>query len=138
MWKARRVLQPRTARGMLLAAVAAISLTGAECAERPAGYHNVFEEGGLYTGCNYWASNAGLYMWRRWEPETVKKDIELLAASGVNMTISLGASMNSTVPDTAISDGSRISSVRVMDFMYSRSLMPLALPTRVAAAVWMP
>lgn len=72
-------------KGVLLAAIAAISLMGADCAERPADYHNVFEEGGLYTGCNYWASNAGLYMWRRWEPETVKRDIDLLAASGVNM-----------------------------------------------------
>ena len=69
----------------LLAALAALTFAGADGADRPAGYSNVFEDGSFYTGCNYWASNAGLYMWRRWEPETVKKDIELLAASGVNM-----------------------------------------------------
>ena len=69
----------------LLAALAAMTFVGADGADRPAGYSNVFEDGSFYTGCNYWASNAGLYMWRRWEPETVKMDIELLAASGVNM-----------------------------------------------------
>ena len=43
------------------------------------------EDGEFRTGCNYWASNAGMYMWRRWEPQTVAKDLEKLSEYGVNV-----------------------------------------------------
>lgn len=47
---------------------------------------NIFTEGEtFYTGCNYWASNAGMYMWRRWNPQAVEKDIAELSKSGVNI-----------------------------------------------------
>ena len=39
----------------------------------------------FYTGCNYWASNAGMYMWRRWDPKAVEKDIAELSRNGVNI-----------------------------------------------------
>lgn len=34
-------------------------------------------------GCNYWASNAGVYMWRDWDEKTVVEDLKLLAKTGV-------------------------------------------------------
>ena len=47
---------------------------------------NIFTDGStFYTGCNYWASNAGMYMWRRWNPAAVSKDIAELAKNGVNV-----------------------------------------------------
>jgi len=47
---------------------------------------NPFTDGSaFYTGCNYWASNAGMYMWRRWNPQVVEKDIAELSRSGINM-----------------------------------------------------
>ena len=47
---------------------------------------NVFTSGEkFYTGCNYWASNAGMYMWRRWNPQAVEKDIAELSKNGVNI-----------------------------------------------------
>ena len=51
-----------------------------------AGPKNVFTDGEtFYTGCNYWASNAGMYMWRRWNPQAVEKDIAELSRNGVNI-----------------------------------------------------
>lgn len=35
-------------------------------------------------GCNYWASNAGMYMWREFDAEVVEKDFALLASYGVD------------------------------------------------------
>ena len=35
-------------------------------------------------GCNYWASNAGCFMWKRFDENVVKKDLEYLASYGVN------------------------------------------------------
>lgn len=34
-------------------------------------------------GCNYWASHAGTEMWRKWEPEEARKDLQVLRAHGV-------------------------------------------------------
>ena len=51
----------------------------AEVAARPA----LFRAGEFLTGCNYWASHAGIYMWRRWSPETVERDVAELAQNGV-------------------------------------------------------
>lgn len=41
---------------------------------------NIFEKNDFFTGCNYWASHAGIYMWRNWSAEDVERDLELLAA----------------------------------------------------------
>lgn len=44
-----------------------------------------FESGTFVTGCNYWASHAGIYMWRDWSPETVSADLELMGANRLSM-----------------------------------------------------
>ena len=35
-------------------------------------------------GCNYWASNAGMYMWRNFDEKVVEKDFSLLSSHGVD------------------------------------------------------
>ena len=35
-------------------------------------------------GCNYWASNAGMYMWRNFDENVVDRDFALLKEHGVN------------------------------------------------------
>lgn len=34
-------------------------------------------------GCNYWASNAGIEMWREFEPDTIDNDLKILSTHGV-------------------------------------------------------
>ena len=41
--------------------------------------------GRMSVGCNYWASHAGMYMWRNWNAQQVEKDLDLLAAHGMTM-----------------------------------------------------
>ena len=66
---------------LLMAALAAVTM-GSLTAETK----NIFTSGEkFYTGCNYWASNAGMYMWRRWNPQAVEKDIAELETNGVNV-----------------------------------------------------
>lgn len=36
-------------------------------------------------GVNYWASHAGVDMWRNWREDVVEKDLEFLASHGVNV-----------------------------------------------------
>jgi len=38
------------------------------------------EDGNFVVGCNYWASHAGCFMWRQWNPEIVRQDFKRLAA----------------------------------------------------------
>ena len=40
---------------------------------------------GFLTGVNYWASNAGADMWRDWREDVVEKDLDALAANGVEV-----------------------------------------------------
>lgn len=35
-------------------------------------------------GCNYWASHAGIYMWRNYDKNVIEKDLQLLSEYGVN------------------------------------------------------
>ena len=35
-------------------------------------------------GCNYWASNAGMYMWRRFDEDVIARDLDMLTAEGVD------------------------------------------------------
>ncbi len=35
-------------------------------------------------GCNYWASNAGTYMWREWDEKNVEHDLKLLSQTGID------------------------------------------------------
>jgi len=37
----------------------------------------------FHTGCNYWASNAGCFMWQNWDAEIVENDFKLLSGSGL-------------------------------------------------------
>ncbi len=37
----------------------------------------------FYIGCNYWASNAGMYMWRYFDESVVRADLAFLARYGV-------------------------------------------------------
>ena len=34
-------------------------------------------------GCNYWASHAGIEMWKNWDEEAVKRDFEILSRNGI-------------------------------------------------------
>ena len=40
-------------------------------------------EGRLEVGCNYWASHAGINMWKEWDPAVVEEDFKVLAAHGM-------------------------------------------------------
>ncbi|MDD3154901.1 MAG: hypothetical protein PHS41_08535 [Victivallaceae bacterium] len=41
----------------------------------------LWQSGTLTTGCNYWASHAGLFMWSDWRPEVVDQDFQRLAGA---------------------------------------------------------
>ena len=34
-------------------------------------------------GCNYWASNAGMYMWRNFDETVIEKDFALLSSYSI-------------------------------------------------------
>lgn len=38
---------------------------------------------GFLIGCNYWASHAGIYMWRNWDESVVADDLKKLAGCGI-------------------------------------------------------
>ena len=40
---------------------------------------------GFFMGVNYWASHAGVYMWRDWKPEVVEEDFKKLASISVKV-----------------------------------------------------
>ena len=61
-------------------AVAGLVLTG--LAQEASSF---FESGKIAVGCNYWASHAGVYMWRNWNPAQVEKDLDLMAAHGMTV-----------------------------------------------------
>ena len=46
---------------------------------------DLFTQGEFFIGCNYWAKNAGMYMWSRWRPDIVEKELEELAKNGVQV-----------------------------------------------------
>lgn len=39
----------------------------------------------FFTGCNYWASHAGILMWRNWDADAVERDLQLLAGHGMTV-----------------------------------------------------
>ncbi|MBR4519274.1 MAG: cellulase family glycosylhydrolase [Victivallales bacterium] len=43
----------------------------------------MLESGTFTLGVNYWASHAGIKMWRQWRPETIQTDLARLASLGV-------------------------------------------------------
>lgn len=46
---------------------------------------NLFIKGGFFVGCNYWASHAGIFMWRDWNEAVVEEDLKRLAENGVQV-----------------------------------------------------
>ena len=46
---------------------------------------NVLQSGKVALGCNYWASNAGIYMWRNFDLDAIGKDFALLAENGLTV-----------------------------------------------------
>ena len=46
---------------------------------------DIFAEDGFFVGCNYWASHAGVYMWRDWRPDQVEKDLDVMSAHGMTV-----------------------------------------------------
>lgn len=61
----------------LVVAVCALSLAGR------AG--DPLAPGRVAVGCNYWASHAGVRMWRDWNPRQVERDLDALAACGMTV-----------------------------------------------------
>lgn len=46
---------------------------------------DIFDSGKFFVGCNYWASHAGMHMWRNWNGGQVEKDFDLLAAHSLTV-----------------------------------------------------
>ena len=46
---------------------------------------NILENETFTVGCNYWASDSGVYMWRNWNEENVDNDFRLLSEIGVKI-----------------------------------------------------
>ena len=46
---------------------------------------DIFTDGEFFVGCNYWAKNAGMYMWSNWKPETVRAEVAALARHGTRV-----------------------------------------------------
>ncbi len=56
------------------------------CSARPdATACDLFESGGFFVGCNYWAKHAGVYMWSQWRPDVVDAELAALAKHGVTV-----------------------------------------------------
>ena len=70
---------------MKLAKVAILAAAFAAFVPAPSQAANIFEENGFFVGCNYWASHAGVYMWRDWRPEQVEKDMDRMASCGMTV-----------------------------------------------------
>ena len=71
----------------ILGAMSAVLLAGsASAAPSPDdATRDIFTDGEFFVGCNYWAKNAGMYMWSRWEPETVEQEVAALAKHGTRV-----------------------------------------------------
>jgi endo-1,4-beta-mannosidase len=48
--------------------------------------NNIFtEQGGFFTGCNYWTSHAGTAMWADWRADIVENDFKKLSEAGLKV-----------------------------------------------------
>lgn len=45
----------------------------------------LFENNSFFLGCNYWASHAGIDMWKYWDEDVVRNDLKLLSENGINV-----------------------------------------------------
>lgn len=66
--------------GCALAAACAWAEPAADYAKR-----DIFTEGEFFVGCNYWAKNAGMYMWSQWRPDVVERELAELAKYGTKV-----------------------------------------------------
>ncbi len=73
------------ARAVLAAVLVAAGAFGVEPPARAVPKCDLFEEGGFFVGCNYWAKNAGMYMWSRWRPDVVERELAELSKNGVQV-----------------------------------------------------
>ena len=46
---------------------------------------DIFTDGEFFVGCNYWAKNAGMYMWSQWRPDIADKELETLSRYGTRV-----------------------------------------------------
>ena len=46
---------------------------------------NIFKNGEFFIGANYWASNAGIQMWNRWDESAVVRDLDHLSRCDVKV-----------------------------------------------------
>ena len=76
----------RVMRACLLAGIFCLAFS-AEVCEVAAGEKRAdrLADGDFATGCNYWASHAGMHMWRNWDGAQVEKDLAALKATGVDV-----------------------------------------------------
>ena len=68
-----------------IAASLAMAAACAFAAPAASGTEGIFDEGGFFVGCNYWAKNAGMYMWSHWDRAVVEKELAALASNGVTV-----------------------------------------------------
>ena len=73
----------RMEKAFVLAA-AGLAMAGAQVrADAPKA--EIFDDGGFFVGCNYWAKNAGMYMWSQWRPDVIERELAELAKNGVQV-----------------------------------------------------
>ncbi len=45
----------------------------------------IFKSGSFFVGVNYWASNAGIQMWNRWDENCIKQDLDRLVNANIKV-----------------------------------------------------
>ena len=70
---------------LTVVAFAVVSAAMAAFGGRASSAEDIFAEGGFFVGCNYWAKNAGMYMWSQWDRDVVERELAALAANGVSV-----------------------------------------------------
>ena len=67
----------------ILAAVAAATALAEPAADYAT--RDIFTDGEFFVGCNYWAKNAGMYMWSQWRPDIAERELAALARYGTRV-----------------------------------------------------
>ena len=67
---------------LTMAAMSAVVAVGTQPAAPEC---EIFCSGGFFVGCNYWAKNAGMYMWSQWRPDVIEKELSELSMNGVEV-----------------------------------------------------
>ena len=77
-------MKKKMMKGAILA-MAVMSVVVTAGAQPVAPERGIFRNGGFFVGCNYWAKNAGMYMWSRWRPDVIEKELAELSKNGVEV-----------------------------------------------------